>query len=101
MTVFTLAIGSWALELRRRGDPPRSGLGPPRAIEAPIAGVVDQLLVHVGDQVQPGQAVCVIEGAEVEAKIGGRVVRVLVAPGHRVQYGSPVLELVGKEAGNG
>jgi acetyl-CoA carboxylase biotin carboxyl carrier protein len=53
--------------------------------------------VKVGDTVQPGQTVCIIEAMklmnEIEADIGGEVVRVLIENGQPVEYGEPLFAL--------
>jgi len=58
--------------------------------------------VHVGDMVEAGQTVCIIEAMklmnEIEADISGEVVRVLVENGQPVEYGEPLFAL--RPAGN-
>jgi acetyl-CoA carboxylase biotin carboxyl carrier protein len=53
--------------------------------------------VKVGDFVQDGQTVCIVEAMklmnEIEADIAGEVVRVLVENGHPVEYGEPLFAL--------
>jgi len=53
--------------------------------------------VRVGDFVEAGQTVCIIEAMklmnEIEADIGGEVARVLVENGHPVEYGEPLFAL--------
>jgi acetyl-CoA carboxylase biotin carboxyl carrier protein len=53
--------------------------------------------VKVGDLVQAGQTVCIVEAMklmnEIEADIAGEVVRVLVENGHPVEYGEPLFAL--------
>jgi acetyl-CoA carboxylase biotin carboxyl carrier protein len=53
--------------------------------------------VRVGDFVEPGQTVCIIEAMklmnEIEADIGGEVARVLVENGQPVEYGEPLFAL--------
>jgi acetyl-CoA carboxylase biotin carboxyl carrier protein len=53
--------------------------------------------VKVGDSVQSGQTVCIIEAMklmnEIEADISGEVVRVLVENGQPVEYGEPLFAL--------
>jgi acetyl-CoA carboxylase biotin carboxyl carrier protein len=53
--------------------------------------------VKVGDHVDAGQTVCIIEAMklmnEIEADIGGEVVRVLVENGQPVEYGEPLFAL--------
>jgi len=53
--------------------------------------------VRVGDFVESGQTVCIIEAMklmnEIEADIGGEVARVLVENGQPVEYGEPLFAL--------
>jgi acetyl-CoA carboxylase biotin carboxyl carrier protein len=53
--------------------------------------------VRVGDLVQPGQTVCIIEAMklmnEIEADISGEVLRILVENGQPVEYGEPLFAL--------
>ena|ERR1700733_11635742 len=53
--------------------------------------------VHVGDHVDSGQTVCIIEAMklmnEIEADISGEVARILVENGQPVEYGEPLFAL--------
>ncbi len=53
--------------------------------------------MRVGDRVEPGKTVCIIEAMklmnEIEADISGEVVRVLVENGQPVEYGEPLFAL--------
>ena len=53
--------------------------------------------VHVGDMVEAGQTVCIIEAMklmnEIEADISGEVARILVENGQPVEYGEPLFAL--------
>ena len=53
--------------------------------------------VRVGDKVEAGQTVCIIEAMklmnEIEADISGEVARVLVENGQPVEYGEPLFAL--------
>jgi acetyl-CoA carboxylase biotin carboxyl carrier protein len=53
--------------------------------------------VKVGDTVQAGQTVCIIEAMklmnEIEADISGEVARIMVENGHPVEYGEPLFAL--------
>jgi len=53
--------------------------------------------VRVGDKVESGQTVCIIEAMklmnEIEADISGEVARVLVENGQPVEYGEPLFAL--------
>jgi acetyl-CoA carboxylase biotin carboxyl carrier protein len=50
--------------------------------------------VEEGDEVHPGQTVCIIEAMklfnEIQAEVGGRVARVLAENGTPVEYGQPL-----------
>jgi acetyl-CoA carboxylase biotin carboxyl carrier protein len=53
--------------------------------------------VHVGDKVEQGQTVCIIEAMklmnEIEADVSGEIARVLVENGQPVEYGEPLFAL--------
>ena len=53
--------------------------------------------VRMGDHVEAGQTVCIIEAMklmnEIEADIGGEVARILVENGQPVEYGEPLFAL--------
>ena len=53
--------------------------------------------VQLGDKVQAGQTVCIIEAMklmnEIEADVSGEVVRILVENGQPVEYGEPLFAL--------
>ena len=53
--------------------------------------------VEVGDDVQPGQVLCIIEAMklmnEIEAEITGKVVKCYVENGQPVEYGEPLFDL--------
>ncbi len=53
--------------------------------------------VRVGDFVEAGQTVCIVEAMklmnEIEADISGEVARVMVENGHPVEYGEPLFAL--------
>ncbi len=53
--------------------------------------------VHVGDKVQAGQVLCIIEAMklmnEIEAEASGEVVRCYVENGQPVEYGEPLFDL--------
>ena len=63
--------------------------------------------VEVGDEVQPGQVLCIIEAMklmnEIEAEITGKVVKCYVENGQPVEYGEPLFDLrpsVSSQAGD-
>lgn len=65
-------------------------------IRAPITGSVWQLLVEVGDAVEPEQVVAVLESMKLEIPVesdgGGVVARVLVEIGDVVTEGDAIYE---------
>ncbi len=62
---------------------------------APSPGA--QPFVKVGDAVEPGQVLCIIEAMklmnEIESDVGGEVVRVFVENGQPVEYGEPLFAI--------
>jgi len=67
-------------------------------IKAPMVGTFYRApapgakpFVDIGDEIQPGDVVCIIEAMklmnEIKAEIGGRVVKVLVENGAPVEFG--------------
>ena len=73
-------------------------------IKSPIVGTFyaapnpeAQPFVKVGDTVEAGQTVCIIEAMklmnEIEAEISGEVARILVENGQPVEYGEPLFAL--------
>ncbi|WNS80218.1 acetyl-CoA carboxylase biotin carboxyl carrier protein [Domibacillus sp. DTU_2020_1001157_1_SI_ALB_TIR_016] len=57
----------------------------------------EEPLVQVGDTVQKGQVVCIVEAMklfnEVQAGVDGEIVEVLVEDGDVVEYGQPLFKL--------
>ena len=55
------------------------------------------MFVNVGDRVEAGQVVCIIEAMklfnDVEAEISGEIVEVLVGDGELVEYGQPLFSV--------
>ena len=58
------------------------------------AGPDKEAFVKVGDKVQKGQTLCIIEAMklfnEIEAEVDGEIVEVLVKNGQLVEYGQPL-----------
>lgn len=84
--------------------PPTSAADDLHVIKSPIVGTFYAgpnpeagPFVKVGDTVEAGQTVCIIEAMklmnEIEADISGEVVRTLVENGHPVEYGEPLFAL--------
>ena len=73
------------------------GAGADGAMVSPLPGVVRRVAVRVGDRVDAGAVLVVVEAMKTEHRIAagqaGRVRRVLVAEGQEVAAGAPVVEL--------
>jgi propionyl-CoA carboxylase alpha chain len=82
--------------------PPRPG-APDGVAVAPLPGVVRRVAVRVGDRVEAGAVLAVVEAMKTEHRIAasgpGTVRRVLVAEGQEVAAGATVVELVGSPDG--
>jgi pyruvate carboxylase subunit B len=69
----------------------------PAPLIAPMPGLIVRVNAQVGDRVQPGQGVVVMEAMKMEnelrAQAAGTVKTVLVAPGAAVEKGAVLLEL--------
>ncbi len=69
----------------------------PRALHAPMPGLVVKVEVGEGDEVFPGQGLVIVEAMKMEnelkAEAHGRVVAVRVGPGQAVEKGQVLLEL--------
>lgn len=69
---------------------------PPGKVTAPLAGVVVEVRVAVGDVFEAGQTLFVVEAMkmqnEVGARLGGTVTRIVVAQGARAEAGDVVIE---------
>jgi pyruvate carboxylase subunit B len=68
----------------------------PAPVNAPMPGLIVRVNVKVGDVVQPGQGVVVMEAMKMEnelrASAGGTVKAVLVEPGKAVEKGTTLVE---------
>ena len=66
-------------------------------VTAPLPGTIKQVLVKVGDKVNPGDTVLTMEAMKMEnnitAEFGGTVKNILVQEGAQVQSGAPMVEL--------
>jgi biotin carboxyl carrier protein len=100
---WTLAVGEHEFELEVltpveavENGTGAGGRGPSR-IEAPIPGKVVAVQVAVGDEVEPGRPLVVLEAMKMEnellAEQAGRVAAVHVEPGQTVDRGTPLVEL--------
>ena len=70
---------------------------------SPLPGIVRRLAVRVGERVEAGAVVVVVEAMKTEHRIAapraGTVRRVLVAEGQEVAAGAAVIELEGAADG--
>jgi biotin carboxyl carrier protein len=66
-------------------------------LRSPLAGIVAEVAVAVGDEVRAGQVLLVVESMkmnnELTAARGGRVAEVHVRPGERVERGVPLVRV--------
>ena len=71
--------------------------GGPSALEAPIPGKVVAVKAAVGDEVEAGDSLVVLEAMKMENELaserGGRIAAVHVAPGDTVDAGTVLVEL--------
>lgn len=93
--------------LAAEAPPPSKTAEPPKNtifIRSPMVGTFYRApspdkppYVEVGDIVQPGQVVCIIEAMklfnEIQAETAGKIVRILVENAHPVEYDQPLFEL--------
>ena len=92
----------------RRHDPldrnASAGLGSDMTL-APMPGLVRAMFVSVGQDVEMGQPLCVLEAMKMEhtlkAARAGRVAEIFVAEGAQIAAGDPLVQLEAEEAGNG
>ncbi len=63
----------------------------------PAASPDDDPFVRQGDQVEPGQTVCIVEAMkimnEIEADVEGEVVEILVGEAEPVEYNQPLMRI--------
>lgn len=97
------------ITLRRRGEPrvPTPAMPPKEEgilVRSPVVGTFwirpapgEPPFVKVGDLVQPGQVLCIVEAMkvmnEVRAEVAGVVVEILAEEGDPVEYGQPLFRL--------
>jgi acetyl-CoA/propionyl-CoA carboxylase biotin carboxyl carrier protein len=89
-------LGSAAPSARARRRGPAQGTGAaPGRVTAPMQGTIVEVLVAVGDAVEAGQPVCVLEAMKMEnlvnADRAGTVAEVRVSPGDTVGAGDVLL----------
>jgi biotin carboxyl carrier protein len=94
-------LGAEVVDERTRRIREMTGAGAkssgPRPLRAPMPGLVDKVEVAVGDAVQPGQGLVIVEAMKMEnelrAESAGRVTNVRVAPGQAVEKDQVLIEL--------
>lgn len=81
----------------RRNGRRASSAVPEGAVAAPMQGTIVRVLVGEGEEVEAGQAVCVLEAMKMESEIraskAGAVTRVMVEQGKTVRSGEAVVVL--------
>jgi biotin carboxyl carrier protein len=104
----SIVLGSWTYHVTNRwGRGPRPDgpeaeggdtLGGEWVLTSPMTGVVQEVYVAPGDDVEKGQVVLVVEAMkmqnELRARRAGTVKAVYVTKGQRVEQGTPLLVLL-------
>lgn len=69
-----------------------------RTIYAPLPGVIDSITVHVGDQVDAGQELCVLEAMKMKNIIrsprSGEIAHLHISIGQHVKHNDALVEFV-------
>jgi biotin carboxyl carrier protein len=80
----------------RSNPAPQSGGDTSKAISAPIPGVIISVSAKVGDNISPGQEVCILEAMKMKNSIKstrtGKISTVRINPGDHVQHGQILFE---------
>lgn len=103
---YTLWVDGFRFEVEALDERMRSirelagtsaGAAGPRPLLAPMPGLIVRVNVQVGDSVQAGQGLIVMEAMKMEnelrAHAAGRVKAVLASPGTAVEKGATLIEL--------
>ena len=103
---YSLSLDGYRYELEALDERTRAirdlsaaqgGPAGPAPIIAPMPGLIVRVNVNVGDQVQPGQGLVVMEAMKMENELktqaAGKVKSVLVTPGTAVEKGAKLVEL--------
>jgi acetyl-CoA/propionyl-CoA carboxylase biotin carboxyl carrier protein len=90
----------WLELARRRRERVRShGGGAHDAIVSPMQGTMLTVSVADGDEVAPGQVICIVEAMKMENEVhahrAGRVTELSVAPGQPVKTGQVICVVSG------
>ena len=87
-TVVTAAPAQAKQVRETRPDSAKDPSGKPSDVRAPLPGVIIQVLVRPGDEVNAGQTVCTLETMKMEnaikAESAGKVTAVNITPGQSV-----------------
>jgi acetyl-CoA/propionyl-CoA carboxylase, biotin carboxylase, biotin carboxyl carrier protein len=82
---------------RRKGAATQRAATGGGAVVAPMQGTIVKVLVEVGQEISPDQAVCILEAMKMESEIraqrSGKVREVLVEAGKTVRAGEPLVVL--------
>jgi biotin carboxyl carrier protein len=93
----TEALDEWARAIRELTGAAAAASGPAPVV-APMPGMIVRVQAQVGDQVQPGQGLVVMEAMKMENELratsAGTIRAVLVQPGTAVEKGAVLLEMV-------
>lgn len=80
-----------------RGASSGSGPQPVKIFRSPMPGVIVSVAVKTGDQVVPGDAICVLEAMKMQqtlkAEWAGVIKSISVQPGKQMQSGETIAEL--------
>jgi acetyl/propionyl-CoA carboxylase alpha subunit len=103
---YTLWVGGFRFEVEALDERTRSirelagassGATGPRPLTAPMPGLIVRVNVQIGETVQAGQGLVVMEAMKMEnelrAHAAGRVKTILASPGMAVEKGATLIEL--------
>jgi biotin carboxyl carrier protein len=83
----------------------REGASGPKALKAPMPGLVVKVEVEEGEVVAPGQGIAIVEAMKMENELKcegeGRVKRILVAAGEAVDKDQVLVEFESLDSGGG
>jgi len=94
-------VSLWGEGMPVAPSPPKAsasgGLGGGEMVVAPMQGTILKVLVEVGQEIEAGQDVCILQAMKMENRIaalqGGTVSEVLVAEGDTVQTDQPLASI--------
>ncbi|MGC9356508.1 MAG: biotin/lipoyl-containing protein [Anaerolineae bacterium] len=79
-----------------RAAPPTTGAATGQ-VTAPLPGVVTTISVAEGDEVQPGEELCILEAMKmnnpIRSTVSGTVTEVHIRVGEQVQHGAPLFTI--------